>query len=282
LDELKKEEWKGLVIGNEGEHFCAGANIFVIAVAAQQDQFDTIDEAIRKMQGIMQAMRYSPKPIVAAPFGMVLGGGCEVVMAASRVVAAGETYIGLVEVGVGLIPSGGGCKEMLRRLVSPPMKTPQVQVLAFLQQTFEQIGLAKVATSAAEAREMKVLTDCDRIVINQDYLLAEAKQMVLDMVRDGYRPPVAQKVYAAGRDAYAALQMALYQMREGGYASEHDALIGEKLGYILTGGRMSAPTWVDEQHILDLEREAFVALCHEPKTIERIWYMLQNNRPLRN
>jgi 3-hydroxyacyl-CoA dehydrogenase len=251
-------------------------------VGAQQGEFDAIDETIRKMQGIMQAMRYSPKPVVAAPFGMALAGGCEVVMAASRVVAAAETYIGLIELGVGLIPGGGGCKEMVRRVISPPMKTPDAHVLPFLQRAFEQIGLVKVATSAAEAREMGIFTDCDRIVVNKDHLLAEAKQTVLDMVRNGYRPPVPQKLYAAGRDAYAALQMALFQMGEGGYASEHDVLIGKRLGYVLTGGELSAPTWVDEQHFLDLEREAFVALLHEPKTIERMWYMLQHNRPLRN
>jgi 3-hydroxyacyl-CoA dehydrogenase len=282
LDELKKDEWKGMVIGNQGEHFCAGANIFVMAVGAQQGQFDMIDAAVRKMHGIMLGMRYSPKPVVAAPFGIVLAGGCEVVLAASRVVAAAETYIGLVEVGVGLVPGGAGCKEIVRRVITPPMKTPNAQVLPFLQQAFEQIGLAKVATSAAEAREMKLLSDCDRIVVNQDYLLAEAKQMVLDMARDGYRPPPPQKLYAAGRDAYAAVLMVLYQMREGGYASEHDVVIGEKLGLILCGGEFSAATWVDEQHFLDLEREAFVALCREPKTLERMWHMLQHNRPLRN
>ncbi len=282
LKELKKDEWKGMVIGNQGEHFCAGANIFLMAVAAQQGEYDQIDALVRKMHGIMQGMRFSPKPIVAAPFGMVLGGGCEVVLAASRVVAAAETYIGLVEVGVGLVPAGGGCKEMLRRIVTPVMKTENAQVLPFLQRTFEQIGLAKVATSAAEAHQMRILGDADRIVVNQDYLLAEAKQTVLDLVRDGYRPPVPEKVYAAGRDAYAAVQVLLFQLHEAGYATDHDVVINKKLGKILCGGELSAPTWVDEQHILDLEREAFVALCHEPKTIERMWHMLQHNRPLRN
>jgi 3-hydroxyacyl-CoA dehydrogenase len=282
LEELQQDRWQGMVIGNQGKHFCAGANIFTIAIASQQGDFDVIDDSVTQMQQIMQGMRYSAKPIVAAPFGMVLGGGCEVVLAASRVVAAAETYIGLVEVGVGLIPAGGGCKEMVRRIMSPPMKTRDVQVLPFLQQTFEQVGLAKVATSAAKAREMKILAECDRIIVNQDYLLAEAKQTVLDMVRDGYRPPSPRKLYAAGRDAYAALQMALYQMHGGGYASDHDVLIGKKLGHILTGGELSAPAWVDETYFLDLEREAFVALCHEKKTVERIWHMLQHKRPLRN
>jgi 3-hydroxyacyl-CoA dehydrogenase len=213
---------------------------------------------------------------------MVLGGGCEVVLAASKVVAAAETYIGLVEVGVGLIPAGCGTKEMVRRIVSPPQKTKDVPVLPFLQQAFEQIGLGKVATSAVEARQMKILTACDRIIVNQDHLLSEAKQTVLDLVRDGYRPPVPKKVFAAGRDAYAAVQISLDHLHGGGYASDHDLLIGKKLGYILTGGELSAPTWVDEQHFLDLEREAFLELCHEQKTIERIWYMLQHKKPLRN
>ncbi len=282
LEELDKDAWQGLVIGNQGNHFCAGANIFMVAMASQQGQFDQIDDLVIKMHRIMQGMRYSPKPVVAAPFGMVLGGGCEVVMAASRAVASAETYIGLVEFGVGLVPAGGGCKEMLRRVVSPPMKTDDAQVLPFLQQAFEQIGLAKVATSAAEARQMKILDDRDRVVVNQDYLLHEAKQEVLSMVHKGYRPPAPAKVYAAGRDAYAALKLALYQMNEGGYATDHDVTIGTKLGYILTGGELSAPTWVDEDYILDLERQMFVELCHEPKTIARIWYMLQNNKPLRN
>jgi len=282
LEELEKDEWKGLVIGNQGDHFCAGANIFLVAVAAQQGEFEQIDGMVRRMHQLMSRLRYSPKPVVAAPFGMVLGGGCEVVLAASRVVASAETYIGLVEVGVGLVPAGCGCKEMLRRIVSPPIKTRDVQVLPFLQQTFEQIGLAQVATSAAQARQMKILAECDRIVVNQDHLLAQARQAVLDMVRDNYRPPAPQKIYAAGRDAYAALQLALYQMNQGGYASDHDVLIGKKLGAILTGGELSAPAWVDEQYILDLERESFVALCRQPKTIERIWHMLQTNKPLRN
>jgi 3-hydroxyacyl-CoA dehydrogenase len=281
-DELKKDQWVGMVIGNQGRHFSAGANIFTMVVAAQQEEFETIDQGVRQMQHAMMSMRYSPKPVVAAVFGMALAGGCEVVLAASRVVAAAETYTGLIEVGVGLIPAGCGCKEMVRRVISPPMKTKDVQVLPFLQRAWEQIGLGKVSTSAAEAREMKILADCDRIVANQDHLLAEAKQTVLDMVRDGYRPPAPEQVYAAGRDAYAALEIGLHQLHGGGYASDHDVLIGKTLGYILTGGELSAPAWVDEQVILDLERDAFVSLCHEKKTVERMWYMLQNRKPLRN
>ncbi len=271
-----------MVIGNQGKHFCAGANIFAIAVAAQQEEYGLIDAAIEKMQGLLQAIRYAPKPVVVAPFGMTLGGGCEVVLAASRVVAAAESYIGLVEVGVGLIPAGTGSKEVVRRIVSGPMATPNAQVLGFLQQAFEQVGLGKVATSAVEAREMHYLRQADRIVMNPEHLLAEAKREALALAESGYRPPDRPRLYAAGRDAYAALLVALDQLKEGGYASEHDALVGTRLGYVLCGGDLSAAQWVSEDHFLALERQAFLALCKEPKTIERIWYMLQNNKPLRN
>ena len=281
IEELKKERWVGLVIGNQGKHYCAGANIFTIAVAAQQGDFDLIEAGLHKLQGLLQSIRFSPKPVVAAPFGMTLGGGCELVMAASRVVAAAETYIGLVEMGVGVIPAGTGTKEIVRRIVSPPMKTPNAIVLPFLQQAFEQIGLAKVSSSAEQARQMKILSERDRIVINQDHLLSEAKKMVLELAPD-YRPPLPEPVYAAGRDALAALHVALFQLQDGGFATEHDARVGKALGFVLCGGDLSAGQWVSEEAMLSLERKAFLALCHEPKTIERMWYMLQNNKPLRN
>jgi len=241
-----------------------------------------IDAAIRKMQGLLQDLRYSPKPVVTAPFGMTLGGGCELVMASSRAVAAAETYIGLVEVGVGLIPAGTGSKEVVRRVISRPMATPNAQVLGFLQQAFEQVGLGKVATSAVEGRTMHYLTDNDRIVVHPDHLLGEAKREALAMADVGYRAPDRAVLYAAGRDGLAALRVAVDQLREGRYASDHDARIGERLGYVLCGGELSAAQWVPEDYFLRLEREAFLDLCREPKTIERIWYMLQNNKPLRN
>jgi 3-hydroxyacyl-CoA dehydrogenase len=282
LAELEDGRWKAMVIGNQGTHFCAGANIFAIAVAAQQGDFEIIDGAIRKMQALLQSIRYAPKPVVTAPFGMTLGGGCELVMASSRAVAAAETYIGLVEAGVGLIPAGTGSKEVVRRIISPAMETPNTQVLTFLQQAFEQVGLAKVATSAVEGRGMRYLSDRDRIIVHPNHLLAEAKREALAMAEAGYRPPDPPRLFAAGRDAYAALQVAVDQLREAGYASEHDAKIGVHLGRVLCGGDVSAGQWVSEDYILNLEREAFLELCHEPKTIERIWYMLQNNKPLRN
>jgi 3-hydroxyacyl-CoA dehydrogenase len=281
MELLKEDRWVGMVIGNQGRHYCAGANIFTIAVAAQQGDFDLIEAGLHKMQGLLQSIRFSPKPVVAAPFGMTLGGGCEMVMASSRVVAAAEAYIGLVEMGVGVIPAGTGTKEIMRRVISPPMRTPNALVVPFLQQAFEQIGLAKVATSAEEARKMKILSEHDRVVVNQDHLLSEAKKMVLEMAPN-YKPPLPARVYAAGRDALAALKVALFQLHDGAYATEHDVRVGRELANVLCGGDLSAGEWVSEEAVLSLERSAFLALCHEPKTIERMWYMLQNNKPLRN
>jgi 3-hydroxyacyl-CoA dehydrogenase len=204
-------------------------------------------------------------------------------MAGSRVVAHAESYVGLVEVGMGLIPAGGGCKELLRRVVSPAMQTSNVDPLPFMQRVFETIGLAKVATSAEEAREMGFLGPADRVVMNRDQQIAQAKRTVLQMVADGYRPPARGKiVYAAGERMLAALKIAIYSMRQGNYISEYDAKVGVKLAFVLCGGKLTSPAWVDEQYILDLEREAFISLCGEEKTRDRIWHFLSTGKPLRN
>jgi len=282
-EELEKD-WGGLVIGNRGEHFCAGANIFMVAVAAQQGEWDKLDTLIKYGQDAMMAFRYSPKPVVSAPFGMVLGGGAEVTMAASAVCAAAESYIGQVEAGVGLVPASGGCKELVRRVISPVVKsTPNADPLPFMQRIFEMIALAKVSASAEEARQWGFLTPADRIVMNRDHLLHEAKRLVLEMVESGYRPPVRGKeIWAVGANGLAAMEVMVWGMKEAGYASEHDALIANKTAYILCGGKLSKPQWVDPQVILDLEREAFLSLLGEQKTIDRIWHMLNTGKPLRN
>lgn len=282
LAELETRSWAALVVGNQGKHFCAGANIFPMAVAAQQGELEYIDQAIRRMQSLLQRMRASPKPIVIAVHGMVLGGGVEVLMAGTRVVAAAESYIGLVEMGVGLIPAGTGTKEVVRRLLNPVMRVEGADVLPHLQKAFEQIALAKVGESAQQAREMGYLTAADRIVMNPDYLLAEAKQEALALAQRGPSPTPPRRVWAAGGEALAALRMAVWSLVKAGYASEHDAVIANQLARVLTGGELSQPGWVGEQHLLDLEREAFLALCAEPKTQERMWYMLQHKKPLRN
>jgi 3-hydroxyacyl-CoA dehydrogenase len=206
-----------------------------------------------------------------------------VMMAGSRIVAHAESYIGQVEVGMGLIPAGGGCKELLRRIVSPAMQTPNADPLPFMQRVFELIGMGKVATSAEEARQMGFLGAADRVVMNRDHLIAEAKRTVLQMAEEGYRPPLRGKIiYAAGERMLAALRLAVYSMLQGKYISEYDAHVGRKLAYVLCGGGLTAPAWVDEQYILDLEREAFISLCGEEKTRERIWHFLNTGKALRN
>jgi 3-hydroxyacyl-CoA dehydrogenase len=281
LDRLDKG-YEGLVIGNDAEQFSAGANIFMIVMAAQSGMWDTLEGAVHKLQGINMRMRYCSKPVVIAPAGLTLGGGTEVMMHGSRIVSHAELYCGLVEVGVGVIPAGAGTKEMMRRVLNPPMRTANAEPLPYLQRIFETIGLAKVATSAEEARQFGFLSPADRVVMNRSHLLAEAKREVLHLAADGYRPPLPEKIYAAGRDAYAALRVGIYMMNQGGYITDHEKLIAEKLAYILSGGELSRPTWVDEQYILDLEREAFLSLCGEEKTQQRLWHMLQTGKPLRN
>ncbi|NOY98625.1 MAG: 3-hydroxyacyl-CoA dehydrogenase/enoyl-CoA hydratase family protein [Chloroflexi bacterium] len=277
-----ENEFAGLVVGNEADNFSAGANLFMVVMAAQQKMWDALDEMVRKLQDLNMRMRYSPKPVVIAPAGLALGGGCEVTMHASRVVAAGELYIGLVELGAGVIPAGGGTKEIMRRVINPAMRIANMNVLLPLQQAFLQIGQAKVATSASEARQMGILGPADRIVMNRDHLLAEAKKEVLHMVATGYAPPPPEKVYAAGRDMLGALEVGAYMFKEGKYITEYDMHIANKLSYVLSGGGLSKPTWVSEQYILDLEREAFVSLCGEEKTQARMWSLLNTGKPLRN
>ncbi|MEW6086033.1 MAG: 3-hydroxyacyl-CoA dehydrogenase NAD-binding domain-containing protein [Chloroflexota bacterium] len=275
-------DFDGLVIGNEAENFSAGANLFMMVVGAQQGMWDMLDGAVRKLQDMNMRMRYSPKPIVVAPAGLTLGGGCEITMHASRVVAAAETYIGLVELGVGLIPAGAGTKEMLRRIVNPVMRIENAEPLPALQKAFLQMGQAKVATSAEEARGMNILNPQDRIVMNRSHLLAEAKKEVLHMVAAGYKPPAPELIYAAGRDALAALRIGAWMFKEGQYITEYDHHVADKLAYVMCGGELTRGQWVSEQYILDLEREAILSLFGEEKTQARMWSILQTGKPLRN
>ncbi len=280
--DLLKSDFDALVVGHDGERFCIGANVFMVVMAVQSGLMDQLGDSISQLQNLTQAMRYAPKPVVTAPFNMALGGGAELLMSGAKIVAHSELYTGLVEIGVGLIPAGGGCKEMLRRVVSPVMAaSPNADVLPHLQKVFEAIATAKVSTSAKEARELGFLGADDQIVFNRAHLLGEAKRHALQLA-DGYVPRQPEKIWAAGRDAYAALLLGIEGFREGGYASDYDAHISRKLAYVLTGGALSEPQWVSEQYILDLEREAFMSLVTEAKTMERITHMLQTNKPLRN
>ncbi len=276
------ENFDGLVIGNEAENFSAGANLFMMVVGAQQGMWDMLDGAVRKLQDMNMRMRYSPKPIVVAPAGLTLGGGCEITMHASRVVAAAETYIGLVELGVGVIPAGAGTKEMLRRIVNPVMRIENAEPLPALQKAFLQMGQAKVATSAEEARGMNILNPQDRIVMNRSHLLAEAKREVVHMVAAGYKPPAPESIYAAGRDALAAIRVGAWMFKEGQYITPYDHHVAGKLAYVMCGGELTRPQWVSEQYILDLEREAILSLFGEEKTQARMWSILQTGKPLRN
>ena len=273
----------GLVIGNQGGNFSAGANLFLIGSLAQSGQSEKLDAAIDGLQQMILQLRRAPKPVVAAPYQLALGGGAEVTMGADRIVAHAELYIGQVEVGVGLIPAAGGCKELVRRLVNPHVQGQNPDPASSLQQVFELIALAKVSSSAAEARQMGFLDQLDRVVMNYDHLLAEAKAEVLRMADEGYRPPsVTGNIYAAGRDHLANLRVGIYMMREARHITAHEAIIADHLAYVLCGGELSQPAWMDEQYFLDLEREAFKTLCGYPKSQERIWHMLKNGKPLRN
>jgi len=281
VEELEQGAWSGMVIGNEGADFCVGANL---AGGFGSNGHEALNRGVKSMQDALMAIRFCDKPIVTAPFGRTLGGGAEVAMAGARIVAAAETYMGLVEVGVGLVPAAGGCKELVRRVVSTAMKqTPNADPLPFVQNVWQTIAAAKVSTSAAEARSLGFLDSADRIVMNRDRLIAEAKEEVIELAAHGYTAPVREKsCYAAGRDVKAALAAGIYNLQQGAYMSEYDALVSSKLASILCGGDLSSGQWVDEQFLLDREREIFVALCGEPKTLERIQHMLSAGKPLRN
>jgi 3-hydroxyacyl-CoA dehydrogenase len=283
LDELERDDVVGLVIGNEGRNFSVGANLGEMAHSVKNGDLDQIEKSVEALQDLLMALRFVPKPVVSAPHGQTLGGGLEVCLHSDRIVAAGETYMGLVESGVGLIPAGGGTKEMARRLVSPPLHTaPNTPPLPFLQKAFEQIALAKTATSALEAEEMGFLTENDRIVMNADHLISAAKREVLDLA-DGYTPPEhANNVYAAGRTARAALEMGIKTMQWGHYASEYDGVIAGHVARILTGGNLSLPQWVPEEYLLKLEKQAFLDLLKQEKTHERIEALLETGKPKRN
>jgi 3-hydroxyacyl-CoA dehydrogenase len=275
-------DFDGMVIGTQGEHFGAGANLFLVVMLAQSKEWAQLEGAVRRLQDINMRMRYFTKPIVMATAGLALGGAAEVLMHGSRVVSGAELYAGQVEIGPGVIPAGGGTKELLRRILNPPMHTNDAQALPYLQRIFELIGMAKVSTSAEEARQFGFLSQADRVVMNRDHLLAEGKREVLHMVASSYRPPLPEKIYAGGRDSLAALQVGIYMFKEGGYITEYESVIGQQLARVMTGGDISQPTWVSEQYILDLEREAFVSLCGQEKTQQRMWNLLQTGKVLRN
>ena len=283
VEMLERGDFAALVVGNDGERFSIGFNVFIAVMAVQGGELAQLERGIQRLQHLAEAMRFASRPVVTAPFQMALGGGLEMALAGAAQVAHIEYYAGLVEFGVGLIPAGGGCKELLRRVVNPVMRShPNADPLPHLQKVFQQIATAQVSEQGAKvARDMGFLGPCDRIVMNRAHLLGEAKRTALYLA-DNYAPPQRELVYAAGRDAYAALLVAVEGFREQGIATDYDAHIARKLAYVLTGGAISEPAWVQPELIFDLEREAFMSLVTEPKTMERITHMLQTNKPLRN
>ena len=283
IDEVETGDWNGLVIGNDSDNFSAGANLMLVMMNAKSGNWDDIESMVKNFQDANQRMRYSHKPVVSAPRGLTLGGGAEVAMGANAIQAAGELYMGLVEVGVGLIPGGGGNLQLMRNVFGMHSDNSDFEPLPFLQKIFMTIGLGEVAKSCEEAREFQFLTETDRVTINDDHLLVAAKQRVLGMAESNFRPPRPRKFRLPGRDGVATIDMMLYSMQQNEQISAHDRLIGNKLANVICGGEhASTATLVDEQTLLDLEREAFMSLCGEEKSQERMAHMLQHNKPLRN
>lgn len=281
IDEAAKN-YKGLIIGNQGKNFCVGANLAMILMEAQDDNYFEIDMVVRHFQNAMMKIKYSPKPVVVAPFGMTLGGGAELCLPASRIQASSETYMGLVEVGVGLIPGGGGNKELYIRHIESMPKGIEYDLQKVANKVFETIAMAKVSSSAQEARENFFMSERDGISFNSDHLIHDAKQAVIELYEKGYQPPVRKKVPVVGETGYGTLLLGAQTMHLSGYISEHDLKIAKKLAFVLAGGRVPFGTEVDEQYLLDLEREAFLSLVAEMKSQQRMQHMLVKGKPLRN
>ncbi|HMJ23020.1 MAG TPA: 3-hydroxyacyl-CoA dehydrogenase NAD-binding domain-containing protein [Terriglobales bacterium] len=277
------------VITNDADNFSVGANVMLLLMSIQEDEWDDVDLAIRQFQGMTQAIKFSAKPVVVAPFGLTLGGGTEISMVAAARQPHAELYMGLVEVGVGLLPGGGGCKEMLLRAVDsaaairPGGRGESVELMEAMKKAFETIALAKVSTSAQEARGLGFLQDSDNITMNRERVVADGKTRALELIRAGYEPPQARSdIPAPGENILAALKMGIHIMRQGEYITDHEVKIATKVAEVLCAGNLTSGTPVSEQYVLDLEREAFKSLCGEKKTQERIQYTLKTGKTLRN
>ena len=287
------DNFDAFVITNDATNFSVGANLMLLLMSVQEEEWDDVDLVIRQFQGMTQAIKVSPKPVVAAPFGLCLGGGTEISLHSAARQPHAELYTGLVEVGVGLLPGGGGCKEMLLRAVdgaagahgksTPEALAGSVEMLEAMKHAFEAIATAQVATSAHEARALGFLTEADRISMNRERVLFDAKARALELVRAGYEPPVPRTdIPAPGEGLLAALKMGIHMMRQGGYITDYEVKLGGKIAEVLCGGNVTPGTPVSEQYILDLEREGFKSLCGEKKTQERIQFTLKTGKTLRN
>jgi len=288
--EIVSRDFNGLVIANHGTHFSAGANLPLLLFTAQEEEWDDLDWMVNDFQQTLMRLKYLDKPVVTAPAGMALGGGCEICLAADRVRFGAEAYLGLVEVGVGLIPAGGGTKEMYLRntehlfdVQKGGLYPKQIELMPFVARAFETIALAKVSTSGPEAVEIGYLRPTDKLTINRDYLINDAKKTVLAMNLEGYSPPrPKQDIRVAGENTRAMIKLALWTMHATGFITEYDITVSNKVGHVLCGGNVLSDTIVSEQYLLDLEREAFLSLCGNPGTQARIQHMLTTGKPLRN
>jgi 3-hydroxyacyl-CoA dehydrogenase len=283
-------DFEAMVIANQATNFSVGANLMLVLMGAQEQEWDELHMAVKQFQNVNLAIKYAQKPVVAAPQGMALGGGCELSLHAAKIQAAAEAYIGLVETGVGLIPGGGGTKQMLIHANENAASGDDLDLFHTLKPVFENIAMARVGTSAEECRELGYLRPDDCVSMNRERLVADAKQRALALARGGWKPAAASwqegvqttQIKVLGESFLAAAKMVIHLMVRGGYASDYDAHVARKLGNILAGGALSAPQMVSEQYVLDLEREAFVSLCGEKKTQERIAHTLKTGKPLRN
>jgi 3-hydroxyacyl-CoA dehydrogenase len=282
------DNFEAFVITNDAQNFSVGANLMLLLMSVQEEDWDEVDFAIRAFQNMTQAIKFSPKPVVAAPFGMSLGGGCEISLHAAARQPHAELYMGQVEVGVGLLPGAGGCKEMVLRAIDsaeavrPGGRGESVELMEAMKRAFETIAMAKVSTSVEEARGLGFISKSDRVTMNRERVLSDAKARALELVRSGYEPPQPRTIPAPGENILAALKLGVHLMRQGEYITEYEVKIGTKVAEVLCGGKVSPGTPISEQYLLDLEREAFKSLCGERKTQERIQHTLKTGKPLRN
>lgn len=275
--------FEALVIGNQAPNFCVGANLMLLLMAIQEGEWDEVHRMVREFQAANMALKYAPKPVVAAPFGLTLGGGVEIALHCARIRAAAETYMGLVETGVGLLPAGGGTKEMLVRALDAVPQDEHADPFTYVKEVFLNIGMAKVSASAEDARKLGYLAARDSISMNRDRQIADAKQLALDLVKLGYRPGVPRTdIRVLGQSAFSMMKLGLHLMRRAERLSDYDVVVGTQIARVLAGGEFTSPQAVSEQYLLDLEREAFVSLCGQKKTQERIQFMLKMGKPLRN
>ena len=277
-----ESDFEAMVVANQAANFSVGANLMLILISAQEEEWDDIHLAVRQFQRVNMALKYAPRPVVVAPQGMALGGGCEIGLHGAKIHAAAEAYIGLVETGVGLIPGGGGTKEMLIRANENSVAGENLDLFHALRPIFEGIAMAKVSTSAEDAKSLGYLRRSDLIAMNRDRLVADAKETALALARTGYHPPAPPQIRVLGDEFLAAAKLAVHMMLRAEYISEYDAVVARKIAHILAGGALSSAQYVSEQYVLDLERESFVSLCGQRKTQERIAHTLKTGKPLRN